>query len=105
MSSSIVSMVRSGVSGVRDGADAVSHALGDVLDDMKSRVEDLVDVAHPRKVVVRRRRTVGLFVTIVVVAGAVLVRKRMSRISTISGHGSASKDGSAADSRAEMLAA
>lgn len=49
MSGSMGSLVRSGVVGVRDGADAVSHTMGDVLDDMKSLVDDLVVMAHRRK--------------------------------------------------------
>lgn len=49
VSGSMGSLVRSGVVGVRDGADAVSHTMGDVLDDMKSLVDDLVVMAHRRK--------------------------------------------------------
>jgi hypothetical protein len=106
MSSSMGSLVRSGVKGVRDGADAVSHTVGDVLDDMKSRVDDLVVMAHPKKVAARRRRSGGLLlVVVVVVAAGVLVRKRMGRTSTPDTRGSASSAGSAAHSRAEVPAA
>jgi cytoskeletal protein RodZ len=106
MSGSMGSLVRSGVSGVRDGADAVSHTMGDVLDDMKSRVDDLVVMVHPRKVDARWRRGGGLLLAVVVVvAGAVLIRKRMLRTSTIGAHERSSSDGSAADRRADVPAA
>jgi hypothetical protein len=100
------SMVKSVVRGVSDGADAVSHTMGDVLDDVKARVDDMVVMAHPRKAEVRWRRRGGLLLVVVVlVAGAVLVRKRKLRTSTTGAHGSATSDGSAADSRAEVRTA
>ena len=96
MSGSMSSMVRSRVREIRDGADAVSHTMGDVLDDIKSRVDDLVVVAHPSSADVRWRRRGGLLLVVVlVVAGAWFVRKRMLRTSTTGASRSTPSRGSA----------
>lgn len=100
MKNSMGSLISSGVQGVRDGADAVSHTMGDVFDDLMVRVDDLVDVAHPRKAAVARRRRGGLLVIVVAIAGVVLVWKLMSRTSTAGGSGSSPSGGPATNVRA-----
>jgi hypothetical protein len=105
MSGSMGSLVTSWARRASDGADAVSHTMGDVLDDVKSRVDDLVDTAHPRKPDARWRRGGGLLlVIVVVVAGAVVFWKRMLRPSKTGAPGTAPSEGSASDNRAEVPA-
>jgi hypothetical protein len=79
MSSSMAEMLKSGVEGVREGADAVSHTMGDVLTEVRARVDDLVDVAHPRRARARGTRGGVLMLVVVAVAGFFLVRKLTAR--------------------------
>lgn len=93
-------MLRSGVKGVREGADVVSHTIGDVLDDVRARVDDLVEVAHPKQSHKARNGGGLLAIVVLAVVGYFVIRAMRSKNSTSSNGVGAPSEDSRADSPA-----
>ncbi|MEP7045326.1 MAG: hypothetical protein ABI949_01535 [Ilumatobacteraceae bacterium] len=77
MSTSLKSVVESGMSAVESGAHTLSDTLSDLVDEARSRIEDLPPLAGPRRR--RTRKKWGMIAVLAVVAVLLLAMANKRR--------------------------